>query len=126
MTKSEILKMTGTQEEVDLVATLMGWHKVRMPWGVLVWQDKERKNLATCEHWNPFESWGDVETVVEELNNRGLLVEIKSDIGYGSCTLYDKANSSLHDTDVLDEEMFVEADNVPTAICRAALLTLEE
>ena len=116
MDKHEI---TGTPEEVDLVATeVMKWRKVNMPWGVTVWQDEEGKNHGSIGSWNPFKSWDDAGKVWKRLRELDFVLRIYDGKERVMCEAFRGAFTTT---------IYAEAEDVPTALCRAALLTtLEE
>ena len=121
--RDEILEMSGTPEDVDKVAELMGWHHWVDPLGKLPdgkWWLKEGSAYRQAEaNWNPFKSWSDVGMVLERLNEQDIRVFLISLKGLANCTLGKGSNPVIIVGDG-------NADNAPTAICRAALQAVKD
>ena len=125
MTGQEILAMTGDkQEEVDLVATeVMGWYKgwsIAHPFQWYAKKNFENGRRKASGNWNPFESWNDVGMVWKRLRELNFVLKISDPFDHQGkerviCEAFRDANQTT---------AYAEADNVLTAICRAALLAV--
>ncbi|KKN76474.1 hypothetical protein LCGC14_0369830 [marine sediment metagenome] len=104
----EILEMTGTPDEVDWLAKeVMGWVLMPSKWKVSI--------------WNPFKSWNDAEMVVERMKEKKWEIDLLSINGSDEYVCYFKRMSGKKPWRTVKAS----AADVPTAISRAALLTLE-
>lgn len=121
MPKNKVLAMTGTQKDIDEVAKLMGWRKgmaIALPFQ---WYPKDTKDgyRSAPGDWNPFKSWGDAGMVVERLEELEWHMQLESNTAGRHIKWCTFVNNKFQ------RVVSAMADNVPTAICQAALLTLE-
>ncbi len=114
LTREEILAMTGKPEDVDRVAELMGWHT-----GGDFWLDSHNDIAEHIYEWTPFKSWDDVKDVVDRMRERHVFSLMDSLSDTYLCKFSAKGRIDYRPAIAI-------ADNVPTAICRAALLTVLE
>ena len=122
-----ILEMTGEQEEVDLVAEFMGWHREIINgsawWAVPPISNEEHKAYSYARNfvstWNPFKNWGDAGMVVERMKEKKWEIDLLSTNGSDEYVCYFKRMSGKKPWRTVKAR----AADVPTAISRAALLT---